>query len=252
MPQVTVVELPDGRVLLPEDTLTLGDFLELLPLLLEGGAAAGLAPGKEVPVRGMPGAPMGAPGAQARPGALPGAGPTFGPASGRAGGGFVASGGGGRGPKGDRGPQGLPGPGTIPVPVFKTDGDFTVVSASPFVEVPGTEITFTQQTPGATALFFVQAVFGGNSVAGRTNGQLGVRIDGVDFPLTANLLHTGAAGVDAFLAGVHATLPQALAVGAHTASVVVRGDAALGAPTGSPVTVQANATIPLAFSVIHQ
>lgn len=261
-PQERPIQLSDGRILMPDDSIPLADLWEVLPVLLENmGALApaganGLAPGQEVPVAGgFRGTPSALPGAMARPGAVRGlGGPAAGAASHGGGGtGFSGVGGGsrgGRGPAGPQGPQGPPGPGTI-VPAVKTDGDFTVSSVSPFVAVPGTKIDFVQESAGAV-VFFVQAVFGGNSVAGESNGQLGLRIDGVDQPLTANLLHTGAMGVDQFLAGVHASFPRVLAAGSHSVEVVVRGDSSLGAPTGSPITVQANATIPLALTVIHR
>ncbi len=248
-PEETVVEMPDGRIIMPDQTLTLAELVAVLPVLLEemGGRAA-LGPGVEVPLRGAPNAPgqnVGRP--------SPGFGPTSGPTGSggpRGGGGFVASGGGGRGAKGEPGIQGPPGPGTI-VPVVKTDGNFTVASISPFVPIPGTSTSITTQKAGA-ALFFFQGVFGGNSIDGVSNGLIGLRIDGVDQPLTANLIHTGAAGVAHFLGSVHASFPVVLSAGLHTVELVVRGDASLGAPTGAAVTVQANPSIPLALSIIHQ
>jgi hypothetical protein len=267
-PDAAPVELADGRIVRPEDAVTLADICEIVPLILEtmSQAAAqqnGPTPGAAVPLaNGIPtqyGQLPTQAGAFGRPGALtgPALGPTYGPGGGGprggGGGGFVSSGGGGRGGPGPQGPPGTigpPGPGAIAPPLVKTDGNFTVPSVSPFVPVPGASIMFTQERDGNAAVF-VQGVFGGNSVAGEANGQLGLRIDGVDHPLTGNLLHTGAPGVDQFLVGVHSSFAVALAAGAHTVEVVVRGDASLGAPTGTPVTVQANPTVPLALTVIH-
>lgn len=253
------VELADGKIIFPEDPVTLAALCELVPLLLEtmavqaqganGRPNGAVQPGAPVPIAGGQFVPSGSPAVPTdRPGAIGG----YGGQQQRAhSGGFPwGGGGGGRGAPGQQGPQGPPGPGTI-LPVIKEDGNFTVASVSPFVPIPGTSKSFKTTKSGAS-IFLVQAVFGGNAEASRSNGQLGVRIDGTDFPLTANLLHTGAMGVDQFLASVTAAFPRMLSVGDHTVELVLRGDASLGAPTGSPVRVQANATIPLALTIIHQ
>lgn len=262
-PNDAPVELSDGTIVQPDDTVRLRDLCEIVPLILEtmaASAAAGapgapgkVAPGSSVPVVGqMPGfsSPV-APGFGARPGAIaPAMGPAGMPAQ-SGGGGFGGGGGGGRGPAGPpgpRGPAGPAGPGTIAPPIAKVDGDFTVAFTSPFVPVPGTSIAFTQQADG-TAILFLQAVFG--SAGFGTNGQVGIRVDGIDYPLTANLMHTFASGVGQFLVSAVALLPVTLAAGAHTAEVVLRGDASLYAPIGAPVTIQANPLIPLHFAVVH-
>ena len=253
------VELADGRIIMPADQVTLADLCELVPLMLEtmAGAAQGKAangqpqPGAAVPIAGGQFVPTGAaPVPGQRPGAIVGA---PGGIQTQGGGGWGGGGGGGRGRQGDagvRGPAGPPGPGTVEA-VVKTDGNFSVASISPFVPIPGTSKAFTTSRVG-TAVFMAQAVFGGDTLTGLSNGQIGVRVDGTDYPLTANLIHTGAAGVDQFLASVQASFPVDLSAGMHTAELIIRGDASLGSPTGSPVTVQANATIPLALTIIHQ
>ncbi len=251
------VELADGQVIMPDDPITLAALCELVPLLLEtmtgqqngvGGPNGGVQPGAAVPIAGGTFGPSGSPAIPTqRPGAIGGYG---GQRQGHPGG-MGWGGGGGKGAPGNPGVQGPPGPGTI-LPVIKTDGDFSVASVSPFVSIPGTLQSFSTTRSGAS-IFLVQAVFGGNSVAALSNGQIGIRIDGTDVPLTANLIHTaGAAGVDQFLASVTAAFPRVLSIGAHTVELIVRGDSSLGAPTGSPVRVQANATIPLALTIIHQ
>ena len=251
------VELADGQVIMPDDTITLAALCELVPLLLETMAATpqggngAPTPGAAVPIAG--GSVFPPAGAPPVPGRRPGA--IVGAPSGlqtQAGGGW-GGGGGGRGSPGTpgaTGPRGPAGPGTI-LPVIKTDGNFTVASISPFVSIPGTLTPFTTTRSGAS-VFLVQAVFGGDTLTGLSNGQLGIRVDGADFPLTANLINTTAAGVDQFLASVQASFPVTLTPGAHTAEIIIRGDTALGAPQGSPVTVQANATIPLVLTIIHQ
>ncbi len=251
------VELADGQVIMPDDTITLAALCELVPLLIETMAVAPQGrngspqPGAAVPIAG--GSIFAPSGAPPVPGQRPGEIGVQGGLLQAGGGSWGGGGGGGRGRQGDagaRGPTGPPGPGTI-LPVTKTDGNFTVASVSPFVPIPGTSTSFTTTRSGAS-IFLVQAVFGGNTLTGLSNGQIGLRVDGADFPLTANLIHTGAAGVDQFLASVQASFPVTLTPGVHTAELIIRGDAALGAPVGSPVTVQANATIPLALTVIHQ
>lgn len=264
-PSDAPVELSNGDIIQPDDTIRLKDLCEIIPLILETMQASAqnapgrVAPGSQVPVVGrMPGftSPV-APGFGSKPGSISPAGPGFGQQSqgGGGGGGGFGGGGGGRGPAGPQGlpgpagPPGAPGPGALEPPITKVDGDFTVASGSPFVPVPGTAIGFTQQAAGA-AVLFLQAVFGGPG-AGNTCGQMGLRVDGVDYPLTANLIHTFVGGVGQFLTSAVCTLPITLAAGAHTAEVVVRGDSALYAPVGLPVTVQANPLIPLYFGVIH-
>lgn len=258
------VELSDGTVIQPDDTIRLRDLCEIVPLIIDtmmGQLASGkngVTPGQAVPVRGQ--SPTGpAPGFGSKPGSIAGTSPFGGPASGGGGGGGGFGGGGGgrgktgpAGPAGPVGPPGPAGPGTIEPPVAKTDGDFIVAASSPFVPIPGTQLTFTQQTDGH-AVALIQAVFGGGGGGGGdTNGQIGLRVDGVDFPLTANLIHTFASGVAQFLASVHASIPLSLAAGSHTIEIVVRGDSALVVPVGSPVRVSANPSIPLYLSLIHE
>lgn len=272
-PSDAPVELSDGTIVQPEDTVRLKDLCEIVPLILETlmqGAAAGgkgaapggrVAPGSQVPIAGRaPGfsSPV-APGFGGKPGSI--AAPAgFGQSSqsnggGGGGGGGFGGGGGGRGapgqqgPPGPAGPAGPSGPGTIESPITKVNGDFTVASGSPFVPVPDTTVMFNQQTAGA-AWILLQAVFGAAG-AGQTCGQMGIRVDGVDYPLTANLIHTFVGGVGQFLTSAVAVLPITLAAGPHTVEAVVRGDSALYAPVGIPVTVQANPLIPLYFGVMH-
>jgi hypothetical protein len=249
------VELADGKIVMPDDTLTLAEICEIVPLIIESMAKAGangkLSPGQAVQVAKSPFGPFGTPALPTqRPGALPGSGGAIAPNGGAPGGWGGGGGRGSRGPTGPRGLQGPPGVGGIAA-ALKTDGNFIVASVSPFVPVPGTGVAFTPSEAGYT-IFLVQAVFGGDSVSDLANGQLGLRVDGVDYPLTANLVHATVAGVDQFLAGVHASFPILLSAAPHLAEIIVRGDSSLGAPTGSPLTVQANATIPLALTVMHR
>jgi hypothetical protein len=250
------VEMPDGRVIEPEDGIKLQDLCELMPFLLESYAAiqakqanGKVAPGQSVPVRGQaPGGPGGVPTAS-----------QFGPAGavGGGGGGF-GGGGGGPGPVGPRGNQGPVGPvgfGGLVDAVTKTDGDF---SAGPgaFIPVPDTSIMFMQGVSGP-AIFLLNASPGLTSGAGGSSqsGQIGVRIDGVDYPLATRVLHTFVGGVGEFILGQSVFhIEPMLAAGMHTAEVVIRGLAPGeigGASLGIPFAVAATSTQPLQFSVVH-
>lgn len=254
-PAAPPVELSNGKILMPDDKVTLSELYEVVQLMLESMSAKsrnGKPPlGQPVQIAdtGAPFGPFGTPAIPSqRPGALPSGGGAVAPGGG---GGWGGGGGrGARGAPGPRGPQGPPGPGEVSASV-KTDGNFIVASVSPFIPIPGTQISFSTSEAGY-ALFIVQAVFGGDSVADLANGQIGLRVDGVDYPLTANLVHATIAGVDQFLAGAHSSFPILLSADLHSAEIVVRGDSSLGAPTGSPLTVQANASIPLALTIIHK
>lgn len=249
------VEMPDGRVIQPEDTILLSDLCELLPFLFDWysemqKAAAGngpLAPGKNVPIAGQP---------QGGPGAVPTQ-SQFGPAGGGGGGGFVGGGGGGPGPTGLRGAPGAAGPpgfGGIVDSVTKIDGDFTAGPGA-FIAVPGTLVPFVQATAGP-ATFLVNATFGTTSGAGSTSqsGQLGIRVDGTDYPLVTRLLHTFVGGVAEFLVGQPAVFVLVLPAGAHSVEIITRGLVAGefgGNGLGIPLTVSAVPAQPLFLSVSH-
>lgn len=254
------VELTDGHVIEPEDYIKLSDLCELVPFLVESelqakakqiAAKAGVSPGQALSLVGQQQGSMSAVGAGSPFGGQGGGG-------GGGGGGFGGfGGGGGPGPAGPpglpgtAGPAGPPGPGTATDFLIKTDGDFTVGPGA-FVAVPGTLLAFTTPSAGA-AVFLLQAVLGcGNS----QNAVIGLRIDGVDFPLNPRLLHTFVAGVSEFFIPVHASFPQNLAAGSHTVQVILRGISAgefcAASGFGVPATVSANPGTPLALTVLHQ
>jgi hypothetical protein len=243
------IQMPDGRVIEPDDYMRLNDICEIMPFLIDAmGIAAqqarGLTPGQRVPLVGQ--TPGGVQPVPSQTG--------FGSASFGGGGGAMIGGGGGGGP-GPAGPQGQVGPvgpvgpagpaatGVVDF-VVKTDGDFFLAPTAVFVPVPGTLITFTQGTDGVV-VFLVEAVLG-DEVPGLSNGQIGVRVDGVDFPLVARQN----AGIGSeFFVPANSSWSMDLAAGSHTAEVVLRSDLALPFPLGGSVVVQANPTIPLAFTV---
>lgn len=242
------VELPDGKVLDPDDFVSLDSLCQMMPYLLEAySKAAGLAPGQKVPVVGQ--SPDGRV-------AVPTAG-SMGPGGvnnpyGRGGGGFIASGGGGGGPgpRGAVGPRGAAGPGSVVEdPVEKTDGDF---SAGPgaFVAVPGTSISFTMSEAGK-AVFLLEATLGDTtgSAGSSQSGQIGLRVDGTDYPVSTRLIDLA----DEYLIGQSSSLVLPLAAGSHTVEVVLRGltPGEFGGGLGTPVTVAATPEVPLRLAVSH-
>lgn len=231
------IAMPDGRVIEPEDTLTLSDMCEILPLIMDAlqlktqqQAAQGLGPmGRAVGgARGFAGGAGG-------------------------GGGFIGGGGGGTGQRGATGPRGPTGLGGSVDSITKTDGDFTAGPGA-FVAVPGTLISFTTDQ-AAPALFFLQAVLGATDGTGNSqSAQLGLRIDGTDYPLSTRLLHTFVGGVGEFLIGQTSSFTLTLADGSHTVEVILRGLAPGefgGTALGTPATVAATASVPLHLSVSH-
>ncbi len=265
-PEKSPVELSDGRVIYPEDPITLADVCEIVPLILEtlmkAETKGKVAPGMPVPIArggvsptfGPSTAPTGfgpRPGAIAGPGLFGGTIPF-----GAGGGGFPAGGGGGRGapgPQGIQGPpggQGPPGPGAIVDFIVKTDGDF-VVGPGAFVPVPGTLVNFSTSESGP-ALFFVQATLSFVGLSTPQNAQLGIRVDGIDYPLTVRSM-TGA-GVSEFQIGQSPAFPISLGTGVHTAEFLLRAllPGEFGGGTGIPTSVHATASIPFALSVLHK
>lgn len=247
------VEMPDGRVIEPDGLIALKDLCELVPFLIEtltNLQAQGLAPGQKLNVVG------GQPGVLA----VPNQG-SFGPAGGSfrggAPGGFVGGGGGGPGPAGPQGPMGgvgPPGPGSVfEPPVVKTDGDFTAGPGA-FVPVPGTALVFSMLTAGI-AKFDLLATLGSSTgaVGAPQSAQIGLRIDGTDYPLTTRLIHTFVGGVGEFMVGQSSTFSLPLGAGSHTVEVLLRGllPGEYGGGLGVSATIAAVPTVPLVLSVSH-
>lgn len=221
------MQMPDGRLLNPDDTITLKDLCAMMPTIakaLTGGQGQGGQRLGPVPVVGQQ---QGGMQSIAAPNAFgqPGAGPGGGPAGGGGGMGFGFGGGGGGAP-GAQGPGGLPGPAGVQGPagigstfdfVRKEDGDFTAGPGA-FIPVPGTLLAFSLPADGSV-MFQVQATLGCNQTQ---NGALGLRIDGTDYPITKRLLQT-VAGVTEFYGPSTYLLPLALLAGAHTVEVLLRG-----------------------------
>ena len=247
------VEMPDGRVIEPGDSVSLKDLCELIPFLVETLTdlqAKGLSPGQKVPVVGQQ-----ANGQMA----VPTQGGAFGPAGqgpyGRSTGGWVGGGGGGpgpTGPMGSTGPIGATGPGSIvEPPAVKVDGDFTAGPGA-FVPVPGTTVPFSMTAAGVAEVKAI-VTLGSALTMFCESVQIGVRINGTDYPLTVRLINTSVALVDEFLIGQCFSFPITLAAGAYTADLLIRGllPGEFGAGLGSPAAVSANPSIPLIMTVSH-
>lgn len=262
------IEMPDGRIIEPEDPLTFTDLCELLPFLAEAmqlfqqvqaeQKARGITPGQAVPVAGgitQTGRPIAGPGQFGPQAGVSGSGPVSYPVNP---GGFIGSGGGGagaRGPQGAAGPSGPSGPPGYGAEVsrkIKTDGDFTAGPGA-FIAIPGTKITFSTKYDGP-ATFFIQAVLGNGAVGLSQNAQLGLRIDGADTALAPRLLHTMAAGVGEFQTGHTQVWVKDLTKGSHTVEVLLRGLAVgeFGGGLGTPAGVTARGTSPLALIILHR
>jgi hypothetical protein len=234
------IEMPDGRTIEPGDFITLQAMCELMPFLVQTLTdiqSKNLAPG-QVPVVG---------------GRTPV--PTGQSPYGRSTGGWVGGGGGGPGPAGIQGPigpVGATGPGSITEPpVVKVDGDFTAGPGA-FVPVPGTAVPFTMSAAGVAKVEAIITLGSGASMECES-AQLGVRINGTDYPLTVRLINTLVAGVDEFLIGQCFTVPITLPVGTYIAELLLRGlmPGEFGAGLGTPASVSANPSIPLYITVSH-
>lgn len=247
------VVMPDGTTIEPSQYITLAALCELVPFLVETLTdlqAKGLAPGQKVPVVGQ--------NANGQT-AVPTQGGAFGPAGqgpyGRPTGGWVGGGGGAPGASGPPGPAGAigaTGPGSIVAPpVVKVDGDF-IAGPGAFVPVPGTTVGFNMAAAGVAEVKAI-VTLGSALTMFCESVQIGVRIDGTDYPLTVRLINTAVIGVDEFLIGQCFSFPITLAGGSHTATLLIRGllPGEFGAGLGNPGAVSANPSIPLIITVSH-
>ena len=246
------VEMPDGTTIEPDHYITLAALCELMPFLvstLTDIQSKGLAPGQKVPVVGQN------PNGQT---AVP-TGASFGPAGqgpyGRSTGGWVGGGGGGPGPAGNQGPigqRGLTGPGSITEPpVVKVDGNFTAGPGA-FVPVPGTTVPFSMAAPGVAEVKAI-VTLGDGATQNCESVQIGIRINGTDYPLTVRLIQTMVLGVSEFHIGQCFNFPITLPAGNYTADLLIRGllPGEFGGGLGAPASVNANPSIPLIMTVTH-
>jgi hypothetical protein len=255
-PNDAPVELSDGTLVQPDDTIRLKDLCEIVPLILETmqaaaasapGARGPVTPGAPVPVRGqMPG--FNSPVAQGfgnKPGAIAPA-QGLGRQGGGGGGGF-GGGGGGRGApgqKGDPGIQGLPGPGSFIGGQLKTSGSFTATGAP--VVIPNYFVNFTVLATG-NVLITASANFTRSPGSTFPQVTFGLQVDGVDFPLALFQEQQGAGSDQVFDA--HLTVQlfiENMAPGPH----VVRGIYSGGFP-GAEMTFVAAPAMPAMLSVHH-
>lgn len=225
------VEMPDGRVIEPGDSVSLKDLCELVPFLVESLTDLQSKVNGQMVV------------------------PTQGGPYGRPTGGWVGGGGGAPGAAGLPGPAGAvgaAGPGSIvEPPAVKVDGDFTA-GAGAFVPVPGTTVPFSMLAAGVAEIKAI-VTLGSALTLFCESVQIGVRIDGTDYPLTVRLISTAAPGVDEYLIGQCFSFPITLAAGAHIADLLIRGllPGEFGAGLGTSAAVSANPSIPLIMTVSH-
>lgn len=260
-PKDAPVELADGTIIQPDQTIRLKDLCEIVPLILEtmqGAASAagqqGVQPGAAVPVRGgAPGfnSPVangfgGKPGSIAAP---PGFGGQQGRGGGGGGGGFGGGGGGGRGPAGPPGPAGpqgapgIPGLGNILGGTTKRSGSFTVTGAPQVIPDFFADFTVSRQGNVAIRISANFHRFPGSQFPQVT---LGVQIDGQGMePLALFQEQQGAGDDQVFDAHLMAELfiPD-MAPGNYT----VRGIYSGGFP-GAEMTFVAEAAMPAVIVV---
>jgi hypothetical protein len=262
-PKDAPVELSDGTIIKPEDSIRLKDLCEIVPLILETiagqnaqGGKGGVTPGAPVPISGRaPGAftsPV-APGFGGRPGSITGA-PGFGQpgqaGGGGGGGGFGGGGGGGRGPAGPpgpagpQGPAGAPGLGSILGGQLKTSGSFTVAGAPQVI--PNYFVNFTVSRQGNVTIR-ASANFNRPGVdATLPDIQFGLQVDGTNYIL-AELQEQQGAGDD-HVNKWHLMIElflENMAPGDH----VVRGIYSGGSIGGDPMTFIAEPDLPAVMVV---
>lgn len=203
IPDEAAVELSDGKVVHPDETITLKQLYEIVPLILETMQASGnapgapnspagqITPGATVPVRGgTPGfnSPV-TPGFGAKPGAITpasGFGKPGRPGGGAGGGGGWSGGGGGRGAPGQQGlpgiqgPVGPPGSGSILGGQRKTSGSFTITGA--VQAIPDYLVNFTVTKKGNVTIR-ASANFHRNPGSTLPQVTFGLRVGVTDHPL---------------------------------------------------------------------
>jgi len=238
-PNDAPVELADGTVLQPEDTIRLKDLCEIVPLIMETMQAAaqgtqgkkgGVTPGAPVPVRGgVQGftSPV-APGFGGKPGSIAPAG-GFGQQGqgGGGGGGFGGGGGGGRGapgPAGPAGPAGPRGPGSLMDYLYKTDGEFYVTGA--VVPIPDFFVDFTVQVSGPVEIIvaanFNRGVHGPNGTI-NPDLTLGINVNGEDHQLVYFNAEIGSADDKVHDFPMVGVLPVTLPPGNYRAQAIYSG-----------------------------
>lgn len=257
-PKDAPVELSDGRIIRPDDTIMLKDLCEIVPLIMETiagqsaqGGKGGVTPGAPVPISGRaPGAfssPV-ANGFGGRPGSIPGMAPGQG---GGGGGGGFGGGGGGRGPAGPpgpagpQGPAGAPGTGSILGGQLKTSGSFTVAGAPQVI--PNYFVNFNVSQQGNVTIR-ASANFNKTTPGEATlpDIKFGLQVDGTDYIL-ADVFEQQGAGDD-HVERWHQMIElflENMAPGPH----VVRGIYSGGSIGGDAMTFMAEPDLPAVLVV---
>lgn len=150
----------------------------------------------------------------------------------------------GTGAQGAQGTTGAQGSSITPVEsVSSGGGTFSTASAS-FVLIPGTLISFSLASPVSV---FLQgfATADPDPVFNVPDAQLGINVDGTDYPGTAAAVSSSGS----FLySPLNATKVLALAAGPHTAQLVLRKP---GLSPATAAVVETNATFPAALTLVY-
>lgn len=150
----------------------------------------------------------------------------------------------GVGAQGAQGPSGPQGTAITPVEaVSNGGGSFSTASAS-YVPIPGTLINFTLAAPASV---FLQgfATADPDPVFNVPDAQLGINVDGTDYPGTAAAFSSSGS----FLySPMSATKVLALAAGLHTAQLVLKKP---GLSPATAAVVETNAAIPAVLTLVY-
>lgn len=245
------IQLPDGTILNPDDTITFKDFCALMPYILKaekaeaGPRRQGTIPLSQgfgaVPSFGPAGSPFGqGGGGGGGGGAPPGPGPV----------GVVQNpviGGAGQpgtqGPPGGPGPQGPAGPGAT-LDGAQITSSFT--NGGAMAVVPGSTFQITVGGDGKCDFEFsaiLQRILPRASI---WSVEMGIEIDGFQYRLWANSEQQGAGDDQGFTMTAAGTLYAILALGVHTVSLIYGYN-----PAQNGWTLEASASQPASIFCRH-
>lgn len=222
------LQLPDGAIIQPDDSITLKELCSLLPYISKYVEQAESRDQSQGLIR--PGGPI----PLSNP-AMRGV-PSFGPAGGSFGGGGGGGGGSppgagpigvvnsptpigaGQGTQGPPGPAGPAGPGSAISGVAKTDGN--VLNVGPMSVVPGTTFTITVGGDGKVVLSFSFELSPQLGFASIYDVFAGVEVDGTQYQLWRNSEQQGAGDDKVLALSASGVLILTLSAGDHTISLL--------------------------------
>lgn len=221
------MQLPDGKVIEPDDELTLRDFCAMLPFILkltekEVAQDQGFVPNGRIPLNRIGSVPSfgpaGSPFAQGGGGGgggggTPGPGP-IGVVTGNTP--IGGPGQGTQGPPGPAGPQGPAGAANI-AGIQKTDGDFSNIGAMAIV--PGTSFDITVGGDGKVAISFSLPLSADGLDAEIFDVFAGIQIGSTQYRVWRESANNGGGGDRFFFLTASGTLYVTLAPGTYTVSI---------------------------------